>query len=462
MPRKRRSGARFTFDAGVLAGSQYAAGAIGFVTAVFAARELGPAAYGVAAVIMAYPMLGGSLAALKTRPVTLRYSVAYLEGRDWVRLGAIFKLGAAIDVAAATIGSVLPLGFVLVAGDVPGAPGTAHLVALYSLSLPIVAINGTTQAILLTLRRFGVIAAVTVGQRAATLASVVIALTIDSSAGALVVGTAIGQVVSALVSLAVASSLMTHAADRWWTGSWRESWRSLHHLSGELRHLFGWNFVRTSLAGAMLQLPIVLLGAMASTVDAAYFRIATTITVVANDAATAMSRVAYPALASAYSRGAARVFGALILGWSRREALLGAAGLIALSAALPFLVPLAVGDAYSGMIPGLEVMMATSVTNVLFFYLIPVLFITVRLRRWVIGYSVYAVVALTCGVLLAQPLGFLGFALPVGIGLSALTLAFGVGIVRAARRLIESDDLSALKQSPVRSAVEAGAGARGV
>lgn len=440
----------FSASAAALATSQYAAAGLGAITAIVAARLLGPAAYGVASIVMAYPILGRTLAAFKTKPVILRYSVGFLEKRDWIRLGAVLKLGAMIDLSATLIGSLVAVVAVLVIGDVPGAPGTIHLVILYSLSLPLFALGSPATQILLTVRRYKVIALVGVGQKVTILVCVLLALAFRRSADALVIGTAIGQGLAGIGSVVVASSLLTRLGARWWTGSWKESLHSLQHLSGELRHLLGWNFFERCVSGVTLQAPIVLLGALASPVDAGFFRIGSSITVVANNAQNALSQVAMPALSSAFSQGAAAKFGRLIVGWSKHEALVAAAGVIGMTALLPLLVPLAAGDQYRAMIPGLEVMMIGSVFNVLFFYVMPEMYVTGRVRRWVIAESLYTAVVLVVGVALAAQVGFLAFAIPVGVGWACLNLLLGISVIRSARRLVHTRDASLLDRSPLR------------
>jgi len=59
-----------TEGAVLLAGSQYIAAAVGLVTSVVTARLLGPKDFGLVAVVMSYPMLLGSLVAVKSGTVT--------------------------------------------------------------------------------------------------------------------------------------------------------------------------------------------------------------------------------------------------------------------------------------------------------------------------------------------------------------------------------------------------------
>jgi hypothetical protein len=72
-----------TEGAVLLAGSQYVAAAVGLVTSVVSARLLGPKDFGLAAVVMSYPMLLGSLVAVKSGSVTTRYIARFRWAIPW-------------------------------------------------------------------------------------------------------------------------------------------------------------------------------------------------------------------------------------------------------------------------------------------------------------------------------------------------------------------------------------------
>jgi O-antigen/teichoic acid export membrane protein len=422
----------FVASAAILTTAQYVSAAVGFITTLVAARWLGPEAFGVAAVIMAYPTAVSSFTSVKTATVTQRYASGFRSMRQHPELLAVSKLGFTIDFAVSALAAFLVVLAILVIGDLPGTNGNSDLVLIFALSLPAGSFVGTSIVVMSAFEDYRLIATLQIMQKVLLLFVVVGALLISTNISAFVLGTAVGQAASGLIYLAVASALLQRAVGNRW---WGASLGSLHGLRRELRSLLGWNFIGVTLSGAMVQLPVLLLGAIRSPVDAGYFRLASTIAVTADAIEAAMSRVAYFALATAEARMDIQRIARLVIGWSRREAVLGVLAVVIGMALLPALVVVALGRQYMEMVPGAELLLLGTAVSTGFFYVIPYLYSRRKVKTWVGAYALYALFALAVGSILAEAGGFFAFAAVVGIGLALLNIALGMPILRRVRRM---------------------------
>jgi lipopolysaccharide exporter len=424
----------FVSNATMLTVAQYTGAGVGFATTLVAARLLGPEAFGVAAVVMAYPTVVSSLASVKTSAVTQRYVSGFRAKHQHPELLAVCKLGFAIDFVAMTVAAILVSGAVLVFGDPPGTNGEGNLVVLFALSLPIASLAGTSFVVLSAFRRFGLIAALQVAQKIVVFISVSAALLVGGGTVAFVVINAAWLAGAGLIWLIVASTLLSDAVGKWWTASWAP----LGSLRGELRALLGWNFVGVTLSGAVSQVPILLLGGLGSPIDAGYFRVASTIAVTADSLEAAMNRVAYPLLAAAHAEGDTRRIARLVVAWSRREARLATMAVLTAMVLAPVLVLFGLGHEYGGMLFGTEILLVGTATSAAFFFLTPYLYSSGHVKRWVVWYGVYATGALALGWLLVDEGGFVAMAALIGGGQAVLNIALGLPILRHARQLTTS------------------------
>jgi O-antigen/teichoic acid export membrane protein len=419
----------------LLSAGQYVAAAVGFATTLLAARWLGPQSFGLAAVIIAYPTVVSSFASVKTAAVTQRYISGFRATRQHPELLAICKLGFVVDFGISMFAMTLVVLTVFLVGNLPGTGSDGDLVAFFALSLPLGSFVGTSIVVLFAFGQFGLIATLQVMQKVLVFIVVVAALVIHPGTAAFVVGTGIGQAASGLIYLFVASaSLDRTVGDRWWTARWSV----LKSFRRELRSMLSWNFLSVTLSGAMVQVPILLLGAIRSPVEAGYFRLASTIAVTADAVEAAMGRVAYSTLAVADAKADVHGVARLVVNWSRREARLGALAVLAGMALLPGFVLIALGHRFMGMVPGAEMLLVGTAVSTAFFFLIPYFYSSGQIRKWVVAYGIYALAALGISAFVTRPGGFFAVAAVVGIGLAVLNAALGVPILHRARRMTKS------------------------
>jgi O-antigen/teichoic acid export membrane protein len=425
-------------SAALLTSGQYVAASVGFVTTLLAARWLGPEAFGLAAVIMAYPAAVSSFASIKTSMVIQRYVSGFQATRRYPELLAACKLGFGVDFAVSVLATALVIATVLVFGDLPGTEGNGELIAIFALSLPLGSFVGTSIVVLFAFGRIALVAALQVVQKVLLLVAVVTALLIETTTSALVLAIAAGQAAGGLVYLAVASLLLDRAVgDQWW----RASWASLRDFARELRSLLGWNFIGVTLTGALTHVPVLLLGAIRSPAEAGYFRIGSTIAITADAVEAAMSRVAYSTLAAIHAEADVQRAARLVVAWSRRESLLGLLAVFAAIALLPALVLIGLGRDYTGMIAGTEMLLVGTAASTAFFFVAPCLYSTGRIKKWVVASGIYALGALAGSSLLADQGGYFAVATLVGIGLALLNITLGLPILRQARRMTVAVDV---------------------
>jgi O-antigen/teichoic acid export membrane protein len=439
-PDPGESDANLVSSAALLTTGQYVAAGVGFATILLAARWLGPEAFGLAAVIMAYPAAVSSFASVKTSTVIQRYVSGFQATHRHPELLAACKLGFIIDFAVSVLATALVTAMVLLPNDLPGTQGNGDLVAVFALSLPLGSFVGTSIVVLFAFGRIGLVAALQVVQKLLLLIAVLTALFIETSTTALVFAIAAGQAAGGLTYLAVGSVLLGRAVGDYW---WRASWASLQGFGRELRSLLGWNFLGVTLTGALSHVPVLLLGAIRSPVEAGYFRIGSTIAVTADAVEAAMSRVAYSNLSAVQAESDVQRAARLVVAWSRRESLLGVLAVLIAMALVPALVLIGLGRQYTAMIAGTEMLLVGTAASTAFFFVMPCLYSTGRVKKWVVASGIYAIGALAASSLLAEQGGFFAVATFVGIGLALLNITLGVPILRQAHRMTVSQDIQA-------------------
>lgn len=419
----------FRSNAAFLTGSQVAGATLGLITTAVAARSLGPSAFGTAAVVMAYPLAASSLTTTKSGPVMLRYAVRFKAIGDNEKLLAICKLGFGLDVLTTAAAVALVGAGLLVVGDLPGASGYAVPMILFSLSLPFMTFRNTGFMVLTAFRKLRRAAVLHVVERALVLAVVSGALIIEPSVEAFLIGTALGQALAGSAWVILPSVLLNRSVGSWW----RSRLASLPGEGPELRAILSWNFLGATVGGALQQLPVLLLGALHSPTAAGYFRLATSLTSTLDHLEIALMRASAAPLAEAHESGDGTHFERLLRRWSRVDGPVAAGLALIALASLPVLVPLAFGPEYRPMLAGTAVMALGIVASTAFFYVTPALFAQGRVKLRVVAYGSYGAIALAAGSLLGPQAGFIGFALPIGLGLMALNIGLGLYVLASAK-----------------------------
>src|SRR5262245_16921025 len=255
----------------LLAGTQYIAAIIGLLTSIVSARMLGPKDFGLASVIISYPMLLGSLIAVKSGTVTTRYISALRERRDDDVLESICLVGFALDFVVSFLAFILVAATSWwVAGHFFHAPGTAWLMVAFAAAFPIWSFHGTSGAILTAFQRFRWVAAMQIFDQAIGSILVVGLLLAGYGIPGAVLGAAAGHVLKALFATVVASSIFYHERSSFW---WRGSFARVKPLRKEISALFGWNYLAVTWGGVIGQVPLMILAHLRGPEAAGFFRL---------------------------------------------------------------------------------------------------------------------------------------------------------------------------------------------
>lgn len=434
-------------SSGVVIAAQYAATALGFLTNVVAARLLGPAGLGVAALIVAYPSLLYAFVSLKSQAVIMRYLAGLrAEGRHDT-LAAFCTLGYLLDAALAVVVFLLvavSAGWVaehLYRMAVPSA-----LMVAYAASFPFFSLTGTSYAVLSSWHRFGLFAAFQVLDKALTLGLVFAALMLGAGIKGMVLGLAIGHTVSGAAVFLLAVSILRRDGVRLRTSVVR---RHLRPFVRELRNLFGWNYVATTLGGIMMQVPLMILARFRSPQEAGFFRLSSSLAGAASSLESAIGWVTYPRLSTWWSLGARDVLASTLRRWTIWAGLPMSATILLTVLLLGLFIPPLFGSEYRPMILGAQVMMAGVAISLVFFWLIHVYYSAGRIDLWTKVYAIYTGVVLGLAWWIVPRWGFLGLAVLTSLGKVMFTLA-GVGLVVNIMRILQTKTMLTKEEQPRR------------
>lgn len=398
---------RFLRGAGMLVAAQYLAAAIGLLTGVYAARTLGSATYGVAALTIAYPSFILSCVSLKSETLITRYLAAPLAESNFEDVRAFCKLGYAIDMSGG-IASVILVGVTapLVSRAVYQLPEISWMIVGYAAFSPLTSLAGTSWAILLAWRKYHWLAAFQILAQALPLVLVVSLLARGVGAAGLVFGIAAGKAAVGFAMFWACTFLIRRDTKAsWWKGD-------LRHVTGLRRELVsfaGWNHLSVTLSGLITQIPVMLLGRFQGPEQAGYYRLAATFTTAASYIESSLSRMVYPTLAA--KRAPDRpVLRDLVRQWTVRGGVPASIIVLLSVPAIPVIVRFVFGESYAPMARGAQIMMVAVAASVAFFWQAPFYFVSGRIASWTKGTAVYTATTVVIGVFCSKYWGFWGMA----------------------------------------------------
>ncbi|HDN80584.1 MAG TPA: hypothetical protein ENG33_08990 [Chloroflexi bacterium] len=396
-------------DVGILTIGQYVAAAIGFLTTTVAARILGPEGYGQAALILAFPSLLRSVGNFKSLTVTTRYLAGFRATGKGEEFRAITKLGYIIDELAflGVFLTVLITGK-WVAEHVYNASWMFRGMLIYAASFVILAFRGGSFAVLTAFEKFRWLSALYVLEKGLTFILVIAFLLAGHGVIGLVLGMAISNALMGLISLGTATLLqMRNGIGVWWAASLG----SIRSLRRELLSFFSWNYVMTTLSGAIAQVPVMILGAVRGPDEAGFFRLAMTLVNVSSYPMNAAHRVAYPRLSAKWAKKESDA--ALrrdVKRWTLHGGVPIGLAILGVTLALPLIIPLVFGENYRPVVPGVQLMMLGVAFESVFFWLNSFYYALGKVGLWVGGYSLYAAPVLGLSWFISQRWGFVGLA----------------------------------------------------
>jgi O-antigen/teichoic acid export membrane protein len=407
--------------AGGLAASQYVAAAVGFVTITVAARLLGPADYGTAALVIAYPSLVWSFVAFKPVSVLTRFLTLFRANGQQMEAIRICKLGYAVDLSTAMIAAlVVALSGHWVAGAVYHRGDLGWLIVAYALSLPLSSLAGTSFAILTSWQRFGWLGGLQLCDRVVALFFVVVALQLGFGLPGMVIATAAAHALSGLLAAGVAVYAMHRSGVRGW---WHAPLRMTSEFRNELSRLFAWNYLTVTLGGLVSEVPIMLLGRFRGPEEAGFYRLAFSAVTMASYAESALGRVVYPLLcARAATGGRGRDLVTTLVRWTLVGGVPLFASFLGGALLLPVVIPAVLGTSYQPMVLGCQLMMIGVAITGLCFWLQASYYASARFGFWAKMFAGYAAVVVVAAWFTVAHSGFLALA---GV-MSLLKVAFTV------------------------------------
>ena len=282
-----------------IAGSQYIAAGIGFLTGIVSARMLGPKDYGLVAVITAYPALLGSLLAVKSSSVTIRYISNFRATGQASALLSVCKFGFALDLSVSLAAFILvALTGWWVAVHFYSISSFGWLMVAFALSFPFASLAGTSISILSAFQQFNHVAGLQILAQIIEFVFVVGLLLTGFGMPGVVLGTTIGSALIGVIAMIVASVMLYRERfDPWW----RASLRDAAPIRKEMTALFGWNYFAVTFSGLLEYLPLMLLGYLRGSTEAGFYRLARNIVTAGSYLEGSMGKVAYPVLAARLS-----------------------------------------------------------------------------------------------------------------------------------------------------------------
>jgi glycosyltransferase involved in cell wall biosynthesis/O-antigen/teichoic acid export membrane protein len=243
------------------------------VQGAIVARVLGPADFGVTALVLAYPALVSGVFDARISDFGMKYLGQFSGNEHRDRARGISLLGVLLDAGVA----VLTLVVVFVTGGwanahVLGTPGGAELMTLYTASLILRAPVGTAYVTLVLRGEMKRLLWAEIGS--SFLRSVtIVALTI---AGFGVPGVIWGNIAGVALQGTAYAVAAVPVARRTWGLPRLSSLRHLEGMWGELWRFVGYSELHALLLTVPRQLDLIIVGAIAGPVQAGYFRLGRT------------------------------------------------------------------------------------------------------------------------------------------------------------------------------------------
>jgi len=406
--------------AGLLTVAQYVTVVLGLITVTVSTRLLGPAGYGSATLIMAFPSVVRSLLEFKSISVVTRYIANFQGAGRTGEVGGIVKAGYLLDLSVAVLAIVLvALTGSYMAQQVFQIKNLGWLAIGYAMFFPFASLKKTSTSVLTSFGEFTWLAVFNVLDRVMALGLITAALLLGYKVHGYVL---VNGIVIGLTGIFMAVATLRVLSRRVGAGWYRVPLRSLRPMARELAAFFGWNNLITTLAAAANQAPVLVLGYLAGKEAAGFFRLAKTLMTTGSYPEDSLRTVTFPAIAKRWAAGERRSLWGLLRRWTLAGGL-PVAGIPVVGALVaPFIVPAVFGAGFARAVPGIQLMLLGSAAGAAIFWLKPVYYAAGETKRWALGYALYAVLALGAGWIFSARAGFVGMAAVSAAGDAAFVL----------------------------------------
>ena len=405
---------RLLGSSGWLLAGNVVALALGFIQLVVVARVLGPASYGLLALMTTYAITVNQLVDSRSWETATTYLARYRAEGDRARAVSLVKLCYLLDAGTALTALVLVAGTSgLAARLLLRDPTLAPLIVVYAAVIVASAPVGASLALARVAGRFDWVATYHAGSAAARLGAVLIALTVADTLQSVVAAHAVAATVVGFASLV----LGRRSARLLGLSGLRRA--PLATLRGELRDII-W-FLSLSNASALLKMlqrhaDVLIVGYLMTPASAGFVRLARSFADLINAPVVPIYEAGLPAFSDLAAKGERVELRRLASRVTATCALAGAAGLVIIALAAAALVRSLAGEAYAPAVPlvrlfalGMAIGVATSAWH-------PLLLVVRRPAQSLIALALGTAVQLAALVVLLPVLGlpaaglaFIGF-----------------------------------------------------
>ncbi|MGH7767492.1 MAG: lipopolysaccharide biosynthesis protein [Candidatus Binatia bacterium] len=357
---------RFVRNVGVLTLANFAGAALSAVQGILVARWLGPELYGVTALVMMYPSLVYAFFDVRSVSASVKYLNEYHARGERDRAVAMCQVGYSVDLAVACLTFlVLVLTARWAARNFVHDPAVAGLMVLYGTAFLPRALIATSNAILIALGRFPLIASIEI---TTNLLRVVLVIGLVL-AGWQVAGVIWANAVAAAVTGLLYGTLAWIFIRRSWGASILQG--RLKALKGRRREIFSflaYNDLTVLVGMIPRQLDVLLLGYFRNPMEVGYYKLAKSIANVSGYLLGPLKSVTYGELTRLWGLGQKRAFSLKV----RKVAVwVGLPlGLLTLIGAgfMPFALSLLVGEIYLPAVGAAQLLFIGSALALAFFW----------------------------------------------------------------------------------------------
>lgn len=398
----------FVESVGALALANGASAAVSLVQGVVVARWLGPSLYGVAALVIAYPTMVQTIFSARSSDVSVRYLGIFHQRSDHARLLATRKWCYTIDVAIAVVSAlVVALTSRVAATRLTASADTAGLMTLYSLALIPSTLAGTSYAVLAVTRSFGTIAVVETVSAALRASLVIAFVLLGWGVPGVIWASAAGEALWGVIYITVAAAGARRVFD---VSPFAGSYAALR---GYRREIFGFllsNDLTVLVALIPRQLDLLLLGYFRNPAEAGYYRLAKSLSSIANYALGPLQRVTYPDLVQVCDSGDRSALRQRVRRLLLTVGLPIGGAMLAAALLMPAVVRLLVGGAYAPAVFPAQLMLASASIWLSFFWMRPLFLARGATIPWLKINAVVGVVSLLAYFFAVRQGGYIGLA----------------------------------------------------
>lgn len=399
-------GRKFVRNVGVLALANGGVAVLSFMQGILVARWLGPELYGLATLVMSYPGLVHTFFDIRSGEASVKFLSQFHVRKERDRVLAMCQLGYLADVAiAGCVFLVVLCSAPWVARHIAHRPDSAGLIVLYAMAFLPRALTGTSYAVLATLGRFPLIAAVDILTTILRVALVLSLVSAGWQVAGVVWGNAFAMLMTGLLHGGIACVLMQRT---WGTLPLQGCWRALRGHRREICRFLAFSDLSALFGMIPKQLDVVLLGYFRNPTEVGYYKLAKSLASVVSYLVKPLQSVVYPKLAQLWNSGEQEVQWQKV---QRQVLLVGVPlGLTVMGSMffIPVLLPLVAGHVYRPAVRATQLLLAGAAVWLAFFGVRPLFLARGLVKEWTSCVALFAVCNLVGWVVIVPRHGYIG------------------------------------------------------